>query len=655
MIGRLIIGIAALALIVGIATGGVGLYSRQHRPHYTFWNAEGTEVDTAANADSVFLTAYSTQYTGADTAGHPNRLTYAKSDSGGGGWYITNPTWNIYLVVRDSFGTIDTLADDFLIVGRVLGDSTISDTLVFKADVVPGLAIVSMSGTKLDSGTVAQSKIGAGAVDSTRLASNAVHPPHIDTAWDFAFREVSTDTLDSKDSTHIRVIENLTCDSTITIGAYTLPIVDGANGEVLKTDGAGALGWQADAGGSGSDFADSLRTGAGTFDADDWLDASGDIDTTHVNDTQWEAYIQTHQSGGAGMPAADFDDSLAAQGFVNADSTGGPLATRYWAGTQYLLLASFDDSIAVTASTELSDTADLLYESELDAFSELQTQIGDKTLVNEEDVCTIDANWVNTANPWAVNEVHGDLLTATEGNAAYLALAAFADSIAVTASTELTDTAEILYETELNTFAELQTQIADKVLVNTTDAANMVLATVTGTVDMGGATLEIPNGTDPDITVVGQISNDTDAANETGDVSLRGFDGSNQFCYARKLDNFGATIVKPNDFADATRDKLQIWSNETGMTFTITKIEAWSDVDDTAFTVEEYDADGASNQSDVDEINCTTGIGPYTDTETTITAGVIEAGHTIWLDFDDTDDPGQVKVTICGWYNADVD
>ena len=445
MIGRLIIGIAALALIVGVATGGVGLYSRQHRPHYVFWNAEGTEVDTAGNADSVFLTAYSTQYTGADTAGHPNRLTYAKSDSGGGAWYITNPKWDIYLVVRDSFGTLDTMATDELMVGRVLGDSVITDTLCFKADVVPGLAIVSMSGTKLDSGTVAQSKIGAGAIDSTRLASNAVHPPHIDTAWDFAFREVSTDTLDSKDSTHIRVIENLHCDSTITIGAYTLPIVDGAANRVLKTDGSGTLSWQPDnTGAGGADYADSLRLSGTTYDADRWF-TTALLDTANTHDAQWEAYIQAHQSGGAGMPAADFDDSLAAQGFVNADSTGGPLATRYWAGTQYLLLASFDDSVAVTASTELSDTADLLYESELDAFSELQTQISDKTLVNEEDICTIDANWVNTANPWAVNEVHGDLLTATEGNAAYLALAAFADSFDVHMDAEVdTVTKEML-------------------------------------------------------------------------------------------------------------------------------------------------------------------------------------------------------------------
>lgn len=43
------------------------------------------------------------------------------------------------------------------------------------------------------------------------------------------------------------------------------------------------------------------------------------------------------------------------------------------------------------ASTDLTDTAALLYETELDDFSELQTQISNKTLVNEEDAVTWDA------------------------------------------------------------------------------------------------------------------------------------------------------------------------------------------------------------------------------------------------------------------------
>ena len=47
--------------------------------------------------------------------------------------------------------------------------------------------------------------------------------------------------------------------------------------------------------------------------------------------------------------------------------------------------------------------------TEMDSFSEIQAIISDKTLVNEEDVCTIDANWVNTAHPWADDEVANDI------------------------------------------------------------------------------------------------------------------------------------------------------------------------------------------------------------------------------------------------------
>ena len=47
--------------------------------------------------------------------------------------------------------------------------------------------------------------------------------------------------------------------------------------------------------------------------------------------------------------------------------------------------------------------------TEMDSFSEIQAIISNKTLVNEEDVATIDADWVNTANPWADNEVADDI------------------------------------------------------------------------------------------------------------------------------------------------------------------------------------------------------------------------------------------------------
>jgi hypothetical protein len=176
---------------------------------------------------------------------------------------------------------------------------------------------------------------------------------------------------------------------------------------------------------------------------------------------------------------------------------------------------------------------------------------------------------------------------------------------------------------------------------------------VTG--ELYNSSFTFPNGTDPDLTSAAQVSHDTDGANETSDAALRGYDGINQFAWSRKLKCINATIPTPNDYADALRDKMIIWSNETGMTYTVTKIEAWADTDDSALNVEEYDGDGTSNNATIDAINCTTGSGPYSDTETTITGATVEASHVIALDFDDTDDPGWVKITICGWLNANVD
>ena len=45
----------------------------------------------------------------------------------------------------------------------------------------------------------------------------------------------------------------------------------------------------------------------------------------------------------------------------------------------------------------------------------------------------------------------------------------------------------------------------------------------------------------------------TDGANETTDASLRGYDGVNQFAFARKLKCIHFTVVSPNDLDDAIK------------------------------------------------------------------------------------------------------
>ena len=75
--------------------------------------------------------------------------------------------------------------------------------------------------------------------------------------------------------------------------------------------------------------------------------------------------------------------------------------------------------------------------------------------------------------------------------------------------------------------------------------------------------------------------------------------------------------------------------------------------DDNAAVI--LDADG-QNPTTVDAVEIATdGTGLYYASDTTITAATIETGHMLYLDFDDTDDPAWVKMSICGWYDANVD
>ena len=162
---------------------------------------------------------------------------------------------------------------------------------------------------------------------------------------------------------------------------------------------------------------------------------------------------------------------------------------------------------------------------------------------------------------------------------------------------------------------------------------------------------------DPDVDASGELAIDTDGANEPNDVVLRtsSVSGNQQYALAQVLKSIQCTIIKPNDLADATRDACPIWENNTGMTFVITMIRAWSDTDNTTVNVETVDSDWDNNATvDLLEI-ATDEVANFSVEETTITAATIAAGSLIVLDFDDTDDPGWVKFNIMGYFNADVD
>jgi hypothetical protein len=159
---------------------------------------------------------------------------------------------------------------------------------------------------------------------------------------------------------------------------------------------------------------------------------------------------------------------------------------------------------------------------------------------------------------------------------------------------------------------------------------------------------------DPDVDAAGEIGRDSDGANETGDSSLRGYDGANQFLYSRKLKTINFTLIEP-DGIDAA-DLIPVWHNTSGMTFTIVEWKAWSDDDDVSFELEEL-----TDQTDFTAITtidacevATDGTSVYYASDSTITHAAIEHDHTIAVDFDTSDTPDYLLIAITGWYNSDV-
>jgi hypothetical protein len=90
------------------------------------------------------------------------------------------------------------------------------------------------------------------------------------------------------------------------------------------------------------------------------------------------------------------------------------------------------------------------------------------------------------------------------------------------------------------------------------------------------------------------------------------------------------------------------------MSFVITGWKGWAGTDDTTLNIEKVDADGVGTNTTVDAVELATGTGPYTGSDTTITSATIENGKMLVLDFDDTDTPTFVKMTIYGYFAADV-
>lgn len=260
---------------------------------------------------------------------------------------------------------------------------------------------------------------------------------------------------------------------------------------------------------------------------------------------------------------------------------------------------------------------------------------GTITVADTADATSFVALWESATGDLAAKSDAALLYAADTGTLAATEFSGGGSGLTL-ASTDLSDTADLLYETELDDLSELTGQIGDVTAFITDD-------------DMPAA------GADPDVDAAGEIGRDTDGANEAGDSSLRGHDGSNQFLYSRKLKTLNFTLIEP-DQIDAY-DFIPVWHNTSGMTFTIVQWKAWSDDDNVSFEIEEVAQTDYTARTQVDACEIATDLtGVFYGSDLTITHAAIEHDHSLAIDFDGANDtPDYVQISITGWFNADVD
>lgn len=512
-----------------------------------------------------------------------------------------------------------------------------------------------------------------------------------------------------------------------------------------------------------------------TVDSDDY--AADSIDNEHIN---WADIDNLGDEGAVTLSAtvtvaddeATDDDqeivfttdnaTLESDGdFHYSPDTGTVTATEFVGGGSGLTLAS----------TDLSDTADIIYEAEIDTFAEIDAQVADKALINladggtftggiiananlsvgnttttagvltllEDDddganfasfmVPALAANTVYTLPPddgdntevlqtdgdgvltWVANAGAGDMLKATydSGDSGGVDVLTTVDStyasdyVLLTATAVGTDAPKtdgaLTYDATSGTIAATEFSGGGSGLT-AVDAATGDSATAffdagtieheygglqadisgyTGIIGITGAdtTVEIDllselltamgdvtafitdddmpaAGTDPDVDAAGELGRDTDGGNEANDVSLRTFEGTSQTVLARTLKTLNFTLISP-DTIDAA-DLIPVWHNTSGFTFQIKEWKAWSDDDDVSLEIEELtDQTDYTAVTTVDAVEIATdGTGVYYASDTTITHDKIEHDHSIAIDFDTSDTPDYVQISITGWFNADV-
>ena len=336
------------------------------------------------------------------------------------------------------------------------------------------------------------------------------------------------------------------------------------------------------------------------------------------------------------LPSTDADPTATA-GYLRHDSTVTGLLTG--------ALAWYDgDEIRYVVDLDVLPSDDdyvVAYDADLDKFYMKQdANTGSATAINDIGDAAADGSisvgGYETTITSTLNEAAHSVLTLIDTTADMTA-----DSYLLTLS--FNDAADV-NQFYLRLISDADGSPATLFSVNGTTALSGALAW-----DLGGATsFEVPNANDPDVDAEGEVSWDAN-----GDW-LRMYDGAAQVAIARKTECHDGTIVAPNDLADGTRDAFRFWQNNSGMTFVVTSWTGQSGTDNTTLNIETTDNTGATNAT-VDAVEIATdGTGLFYATDSTITAGTITNGSIIWLDFDDTDTPTWVSMSICGYYNADV-
>jgi len=197
------------------------------------------------------------------------------------------------------------------------------------------------------------------------------------------------------------------------------------------------------------------------------------------------------------------------------------------------------------------------------------------------------------------------------------------------------------------------------------DLAETIGDIYTGAHDFGGATsVEIPNGTDPDVDAAGEISYDTDGANVVYDLitdriirayAVDAVTSVTQYPVGGKINHYDLYFN-----TSGAETVWQPWRNRTGMTAHIVRIGIRTNDNGLVVDIDEYTGfDDATILNEVEQITCSTaGTGSiYTNGATgleydDIDHPAIESGHGLSIDFDGAA-KGTIELSVI--YDANVD